>query len=57
MISNTAEVTVHFSDIGLASKALVRDLWAHRDLGVFADSFGRELPLHGAGLYRIAPIP
>jgi hypothetical protein len=36
-------------------KFAVRDLWAHRDLGVFEDDFGAQLDPHGAGLYRITP--
>jgi hypothetical protein len=56
-ISETSEVSVKFSDLGITGAARVRDLWSRQDLGVFTNSFGRELPLHGAGLYRIAPMP
>jgi alpha-galactosidase len=50
-------VSVNFKDLGIAGKAGVHDLWAQKDIGVVEDSFGRELPLHGAGLYRISPMP
>lgn len=50
------EVGVDFADIGIEGKATVRDLWSHEDLGEFEDSFSRELPVHGAGLYRISPV-
>ncbi len=50
------EVRVDFADLGIEGKALVRDLWAHENLGVFEGAFGRELPVHGAGLYRIRPV-
>lgn len=55
VISDVSEVSVHFKDIGITGKASVRDLWTHKDLGVFSDSFGQKLPLHGAGLYRVSP--
>ncbi len=49
-------VSVAFKDLGITGKARVRDLWARKNVGVFTDSFGQELPLHGAGLYRISPV-
>jgi len=52
-----SQVSVSFADLGITGEAIVRDLWAHKDLGVFSDSFGREIPLHGAGLFRISPTP
>lgn len=54
-ISDISEVKVDFKDLGITGKARVRDLWAHKDLGEFNGSFGRDLPLHGSGLYRISP--
>ena len=50
-------VSVSFADLGIMGKAKVRDLWARRDLGVFSNSFEWELPLHGAGLFRLTPTP
>jgi len=44
------------TDLGLSGKVRVRDLWAREDLGEFTGSFSQELPLHGAGLYRLSPI-
>jgi alpha-galactosidase len=37
----------------MRDKYLFRDLWAHKDLGVFEKEFGVELAEHGAGLYRL----
>jgi len=54
-VADFTKVTVNFKDLGISGAANVRDLWAHKDLGSFTDSFGQELPLHGAGLYRISP--
>ena len=50
-------VGVDFKDIGIEGKTRVRDLWAQTDLGEFNGSFSREIPLHGAGLYRVTPLP
>lgn len=55
-VADRSEVRVEFEAIGLRGKGRVRDLWAGRELGVFDGSFGRDLPLHGAGLYRISPV-
>jgi len=51
-----AKVKVDFEAIGIKGKAKVHDLWSHKDLGTFKGSFGRDLPQHGAGLYRISPL-
>lgn len=51
-----ANVKVNFGDIGIKGKVKVRDLWSHKDLGTFNRNFERELPQHGAGLYRITPL-
>lgn len=51
-----ANVKVNFEAINIKGKVKVRDLWNHKDLGTFDGSFGRELPQHGAGLYRITPL-
>jgi alpha-galactosidase len=48
-------VQVTFADIGLSGSCEVRDLWSHKDLGEFSDTFASDLPNHGAGLYRIRP--
>jgi hypothetical protein len=56
-IPDRSVVSVSFADLGLSGKARVRDLWKKEDLGVFSDRFNREIPLHGAGLYRVSPQP
>lgn len=55
-LSDKAVVDITFEAIGLKGNAKVRDLWSHKDLGVFEGRFSRELPQHGAGLYRISPL-
>jgi len=54
--SETAIVNVKLESLGIKGKVKVRDLWSHRNLGTFDGSFERELPQHGAGLYRISPV-
>jgi alpha-galactosidase len=54
-LPETANVKVNFKDLGIKGKVKVRDLWSHKDLGTFNGSFSRELPQHGAGLYRFTP--
>ena len=48
-------VSVSFKDLGIRGEARVRDLWQRKNLGVHKDRFTAELPMHGAGLYRISP--
>jgi alpha-galactosidase len=46
-------VSVKFSDIGLAETASVRDLWQKKDLGDFRGSFTADVPEHGIVFVRI----
>lgn len=55
-IPDQASVKVNFEAINIKGKVKVRDLWNHKDLGTFNGSFERDLPQHGAGLYRITPL-
>ena len=49
-----AEAAVEWSDLGLAGKATVRDLWTHKDLGEFHDFYKTQLPSHGSVLLKIS---
>jgi alpha-galactosidase len=60
--ADSANAYVRWSDVGLqAGAASVRDLWAHRDLGVhtdsgfYADRLATRLPGHGVVMLRITP--
>jgi hypothetical protein len=55
-VPDRSPVVVSFADLGITGKARVRDLWRKEDLGVFTNSFSREIPLHSAGLYRVSPV-
>ena len=48
-------VAVNLADLGFSRGAMVRDLWAHSDLGATAGTFAPVIPFHGAGLYRLTP--
>ena len=49
-------VKVDFNSIGIKENARVIDLWSRKELGVFNKEFSRDIPQHGAGLYRISPV-
>ena len=44
-----ADIKVSWTEIGMKGKLKVRDLWEHKDLGIFKDSFtGKRIPAHSA---------
>eukprot|EP00727_Mastigamoeba_balamuthi_P008469 m51a1_g4244 putative alpha galactosidase (516) ;mRNA; r:186781-188844 len=54
--STGQNITARWKDIGVPSrKAAVRDLWAHKDLGAFVDSFTAFVPTHDVVMIRITP--
>jgi len=56
--TTATDIMVMWSDIGLPSntKANVRDLWKHADLGSFTGMFtGTSIPSHGTMTLRISP--
>jgi alpha-galactosidase len=46
-------VTVNFRDVGLGNSAVVRDLWAKKDLGSFQGSYSAIVPQHGVVLIQV----
>ncbi|HEX9047155.1 MAG TPA: glycoside hydrolase family 27 protein, partial [Verrucomicrobiae bacterium] len=54
--NDTQPMTVSFSDLHLSGSAKVRDLWKQKDLGVFTNSFGCDVPKESAQLYRVSPL-
>lgn len=46
-------VSVKFSELEIKGKYLVRDLWAHRDVGEDDEGVEVCLPPHGAAVYRL----
>jgi alpha-galactosidase len=48
-----ANMTVKWSELGLSGRQPVRDLWMHKDVGEFKDSFSARVPSHGALLIKV----
>ncbi|HEV2304526.1 MAG TPA: glycoside hydrolase family 27 protein, partial [Candidatus Acidoferrales bacterium] len=49
----TEQMAVSFPQIGVSGQATVRDLWLHKDLGTFSNSYSAYVPRHGVVLVRI----
>jgi len=47
------KISVRWSTLGIQGKQQVRDLWRQQDLGVFAEHFEAEVPVHGVVLVRL----
>jgi alpha-galactosidase len=52
------KMTVKWTEMGYPSylKALVRDLWQHKDMGKFKNEYSVEVPSHDAVMLRITPL-
>ena len=49
-------VTVTWEQAGVQGPQRVRDLWRHKDLGVFSDRFSAaDIPRHGVVVVRLFP--
>ena len=47
-------ISARWSEVGLGvGKAKVRDLWAHADRGIFAESFKASVPSHGVVMLKV----
>eukprot|EP01118_Nematostelium_gracile_P014232 TRINITY_DN549_c0_g1_i1.p1 TRINITY_DN549_c0_g1~~TRINITY_DN549_c0_g1_i1.p1 ORF type:complete len:380 (-),score=100.50 TRINITY_DN549_c0_g1_i1:27-1166(-) len=55
--SITTSIKVSWTDLGLkpATKVAVRDLWAHKDLGVFTESFAATVVPHSLVMVVLSP--
>jgi len=56
--NTTADITVHWSDIGLSAstKAVVRDLWLHQNIGQFTGSYtAKAIRTHASITLSITP--
>jgi alpha-galactosidase len=49
-----AQLSIDFAQAGIKGKAMVRDLWAQKDMGIFKNSYRQQVNSHGALLLRIA---
>ena len=50
-----SRVTARWTDLGIAGKQRVRDLWRQEDVGVLEGQFTSMVPRHGVKLVRIWP--
>jgi len=58
VIDDEAEpLTLKFKDVGFGGAVRVRDLWAHKDLGVLHDSYTVTVPQGGVVMLRIWQQP
>jgi alpha-galactosidase len=46
-------IAARWSDLGLSGPRIVRDVWRHRDLGIYADHFEAAVPRRGVVLLRL----
>lgn len=52
----SAKITARWADVGFHGTANVRDLWRHRDLGVFRQKFEALLEPHACRLLAVTPV-
>ena len=50
---DTEPITAHFKAIGMSGSKTVHDVWAHKDLGQFTDSFKADVPAHGVVMVKV----
>ena len=56
--STEQSITVDFADdldLAETTKATVRDLWAHADMGTFIGQYSATVPSHGASFITVSP--
>jgi alpha-galactosidase len=53
MSLKAADVTAKWADVGVTGSQPVRDLWLHKDLGSFQDSYTVSVPARGCVLLKI----
>ena len=49
-------ITLKLSDIGVAGRVAVKDLWTKRDLGVTEGEIASPVNFHGCVLFRLTPV-
>jgi hypothetical protein len=48
-------VYVLLGDLGITGKCSIRDLWSHKEMGVYEQDFCPVIAAHGAGMFKITP--
>jgi alpha-galactosidase len=54
LTSSPKKISIRWSDLGLLPNAKVRDLWAHKELGTFANEYSATIPSHGSKLLKVS---
>jgi alpha-galactosidase len=55
--SSSAKITCTWNELGVkAANASVRDLWQHKEMGVFADQYTVELSSHACSMVKITAV-
>jgi alpha-galactosidase len=54
LADHPAKLTLSWTDLGLAGKQPVHDLWRQKDLGKFKTEFQAEVPRHGVVMVRLS---
>jgi hypothetical protein len=49
----SSEMTLQFKDLGIDETVYLRDLFAHKDLGQFKDSYTVKVPKHGVVILKV----
>jgi hypothetical protein len=55
ILDKKRSITFNFDLEYIRRPCLIRDLWVHKELGIFEKAFSAEIQAHGSGLYRISP--
>jgi alpha-galactosidase len=50
-----ARMHIPWKELGIYGPATARDLWAHRNLGLFPREYSTQVPAHGVVLLRVVP--
>ncbi len=56
LTATSAPVSVNWINLGFQGSADVRELWAHNDLGIFANTYTVTLDAYGSSLLRVKPL-
>lgn len=54
--NNPQQVSIRFSEVGLAGKVRVRDLWKKQNTGTYQNKYTPSINQHGAALLRLSPV-
>jgi alpha-galactosidase len=50
---DSADMTFNYTDLGLKGPVFLRDLWNHKDLGLYKTSYKVKVPSHGVVMLKV----